>query len=591
MNLKKLSRTIALAGLLSVAGYIALDAILKKTTDRWAGGEVQIEMSLSAPGGAFEVYANTDFGNPRRVDTTVQGRRTYRFFDMPTDLQSLRMNPIDKDGLTFAFHQISFLQDGRNILDIGPGQLSQGLNLSVSAATPTGRPGEFTSTTNDPTFYFSVPVAVAQSMGAHAAGMRHWFAVAGAIAFALLVLLLLRTPGFRSLRVSGSQIAANLPGLRAAGPSWRKFLGALSGGVRKSTVPELDGLRGVAALIVVLGHYSNFSPVAAPMVSAAAKHGVWLFFILSSYLLSYLFQTRLATRSFVGELGEYIPRRFLRIFPMYYVCLLLLYLVPPFMREMFGGRDLSLLDHALLIYPEGILWSISAEFEFYFFLPLFVAVNFLLRSPGLRLAYQAALVVGAFYFANHWLPTIALPPNYPHVWPYLPTFVVGTALGLFQAEVSSGRVKGIAPSVALVCFIAGAAGVVLTVPGIAWWIVPKVGTDIWYHYAARPFHVSCFWALTLAGVLYGGRYIAALFSFSWLRFAGLVSYSVYLNHILVMALLSRWLYPIAGFIVTGIVTVIVIYLLSTVTYLFVEYPFMRLRPNFGFVRRTANEQA
>ncbi len=85
--------------------------------------------------------------------------------------------------------------------------------------------------------------------------------------------------------------------------------------------------------------------------------------------------------------------------------------------------------------------------------------------------------------------------------------------------------------------------------------------------------------MILFGVLFGPRFIARILSFSWLRFAGIVSYSVYLNHILVMALLSGWLYQIAGFYVTGIITLVAVYALSALTYVLVELPCMKMRHN------------
>jgi peptidoglycan/LPS O-acetylase OafA/YrhL len=47
----------------------------------------------------------------------------------------------------------------------------------------------------------------------------------------------------------------------------------------------LHGLRSIAALIVVVGHASSFGMPIIPGLSSTAKAGVWVFFMLSAYLL------------------------------------------------------------------------------------------------------------------------------------------------------------------------------------------------------------------------------------------------------------------------------------------------------------------
>ena len=356
----------------------------------------------------------------------------------------------------------------------------------------------------------------------------------------------------------------------------KTYMNSLTKDVRNNTINGLDGLRGIAALIVVMGHYSIYSQYWVSQIAPFAKHGVWLFFILSSFLLSFLFMKSLDNHNFKDVLKRYIPRRFLRIFPMYYACLLLLVLSPNFYRMMFGGADKLIIDQALLIFPGGIFWSISAEFEFYFFLPIFVFLNFILKSLRARLCYQILIFISACLLSLY-LNTIYFPANYPHVFFYLPIFMTGLALGLFYAEISSKQIKKINVNIAMLFGVLGLIGLITTIPGIGFWISRQVGTEIWYHFLARPFQVSCSWAMLLFAVLQGPKIFYKILDYPLFRLMGIVSFSVYLNHIFVMAIFSAWALPYLGFYLTFLFTLLIIYLMSIITYILIERPFMRIK--------------
>jgi peptidoglycan/LPS O-acetylase OafA/YrhL len=87
--------------------------------------------------------------------------------------------------------------------------------------------------------------------------------------------------------------------------------------------PELDGLRGIALLAVMLSHgagrYILHDSVVAKLFTYSMVpgwSGVELFFVLSGFLITgILLRTRTATNYF----SSFYARRFLRIFPIYYV--------------------------------------------------------------------------------------------------------------------------------------------------------------------------------------------------------------------------------------------------------------------------------
>src|SRR5262252_8232922 len=105
----------------------------------------------------------------------------------------------------------------------------------------------------------------------------------------------------------------------AAAPAVRKKAG--------SRISELDGLRGIAILLVLAFH---FTPRSGPLIFMAHVFqlgwtGVDLFFVLSGFLITGILVDTVGHRSYYRNL---IVRRCLRIFPAYYVSLAICCILP-----------------------------------------------------------------------------------------------------------------------------------------------------------------------------------------------------------------------------------------------------------------------
>jgi peptidoglycan/LPS O-acetylase OafA/YrhL len=143
---------------------------------------------------------------------------------------------------------------------------------------------------------------------------------------------------------------------------------------RAANIPVLDGLRGLAALIVVVSHFSNeYRLWNAMLGEGAGQTGVMLFFILSGFLMAYLH----IRQEFVGAtVADYGRRRFARVYPMFVITAAIL----P-MQELFAGQAVNTwevvvryLRQILLIDPGvSIFWTIRVEILFYV---LFVGIWF-----------------------------------------------------------------------------------------------------------------------------------------------------------------------------------------------------------------------
>jgi len=81
-------------------------------------------------------------------------------------------------------------------------------------------------------------------------------------------------------------------------------------------IPALDGLRGIAAMLVAGGHYMGFK-VGAPLsvtASSLVGLGMTLFFVLSGFVIHYNYNA-MATRP--GGMRAFFVARFARLYPLY----------------------------------------------------------------------------------------------------------------------------------------------------------------------------------------------------------------------------------------------------------------------------------
>jgi peptidoglycan/LPS O-acetylase OafA/YrhL len=205
-----------------------------------------------------------------------------------------------------------------------------------------------------------------------------------------------------------------------------------------AAVPALDGVRGLAALLVVLTHIGyqtgETTRGAHGALLARADFGVALFFVLSGLLLYRPWAAAELTGRAAPPWRTYLRRRALRILPAYWVALVAVLLAAP--RGSLDGGDVISNATLTQIYGAGHLlpdftqtWSLCTEVTFYLALPLVAGAVARLRSPAARLAVFAAVIL----LSLTWTALAAADHLPAHAGTWLPGHASWFALGMLLA--------------------------------------------------------------------------------------------------------------------------------------------------------------
>jgi len=179
-----------------------------------------------------------------------------------------------------------------------------------------------------------------------------------------------------------------------------------------------DGIRGLACLIVLFAHSINgIYSGARVYLPGTGKVGVWLFFVLSAFLLTnHLFLRGTTMRSFI----DYGVARIFRIAPLFVVAVLFYYL--------FGTTPISKISDVVnaLALSKGYahLWTIPVEAKFYVLLfPLAIPVIAICRKFGV--VWSAIFVTAIGFASSLAFPFTGTPENSPQLRWYVPCFLIG----------------------------------------------------------------------------------------------------------------------------------------------------------------------
>lgn len=378
-------------------------------------------------------------------------------------------------------------------------------------------------------------------------------------------------------------------------------------------IRSIEGLRGIAATLVVLFHayvYGMWGGL--PAQSGVLQHAwlfVDLFFVISGYVMASAYSDRLDSPR---SAAAYMVRRFFRLYPLHIVTTATALLAvigvqtaklilaaygltigteAPFAVEFFNlkllGLDLLLLQGVGIMrmeihnYPS---WSISVEFWLYL---VFALLMLAIRGRAARIAVSAAIVVLCLaYFVTYWstapealrtLDTRGLPKGmlsffqgvllyhlYQRIRPWLDEAPGAAAHGERRQEapgLDGPRDRGLALGALSAAQVAAA--------GLALYLVDQqhlLGT----YQLLIPFA----FALLVLLVLPDRGLVASLLQTRPIQWLGRHSYSIYLTHVTVLTVLDwpgRTVPEPAKHLVV-LVSLGVVFAFSALTYRYVEAP-------------------
>ena len=196
----------------------------------------------------------------------------------------------------------------------------------------------------------------------------------------------------------------------------------------------LDGLRGIAVLLVVLYHYWLHSGFWKPVESLEflqfnGMFGVELFFFISAFCLFFPHAKAMAGLGPPPTLRHYAGRRAIKILPSYLLCLLVCGTVLGAISPAAGPADWAL--HLTFLHnlrPEttgsfnGVFWSLAVEVQFYVVFPLLARAA--RRFPLLTVTGMVGVALGYRAWARTW--PIPVLPRWDNMLPgYLDLFALG----------------------------------------------------------------------------------------------------------------------------------------------------------------------
>jgi peptidoglycan/LPS O-acetylase OafA/YrhL len=355
-------------------------------------------------------------------------------------------------------------------------------------------------------------------------------------------------------------------------------------------ISQLDGLRAFAVALVVLFHW--FPEGEGINVIANGPVGVTLFFVLSGFLITRIL---LASRNYLASHGlgatyrNFMFRRMLRIFPLYYLTLLVIWSIR--YVDFFPKIPSRLYDHPAyyLLYISNFLieklhdwsdvlspfWSLAVEEQFYIIWPFVILTVPLRYMRGTLIATVILGIVSRWilgslgYSEGVLMPTCLDAFGLGAIWAYVSYY--DKSVQKFLKTLNVLALVGLAVFL-FICFN---------------------NTDSLLKTLFFRTSMSLFCLYLVARASYGNGFpslIGSLLDNAFMRHIGRISYGLYVYHMLVPTLvvpfiikvLHRFLHITITFSEgpMKLVSLIVLILLASVSWYIFEAPFIRLKKYF-----------
>jgi peptidoglycan/LPS O-acetylase OafA/YrhL len=337
-------------------------------------------------------------------------------------------------------------------------------------------------------------------------------------------------------------------------------------------IPQLDGVRGVAILLVLAHNLHGFYSLPFSLLTTYGWMGVDLFFVLSGFLITGILLDSKPSNAFFRD---FYARRCLRIWPLYYSLLILLFIVIPHVKpevaaEIFQRshpwwsypfflQNFFVADPSMSVGPLGVTWSLAVEELFYLFWPLFV------RFLPLR---RLELCAWTVFFLSPFLRFYLVSHSrliYSNPFCRLDGLMAGGLLAILIRKQDFVSERYVVPA-----WVALAAAIPLA-------ITSELFNARWLTFSLA--------AVASAGLVYVAQFstrgwLKIILTNRFLMFSGTISYGLYLLHKLPEDVLKSFhlesIHPMATFWTS----LLAAYLLAIASWYLLEKPILRLKRFF-----------
>jgi peptidoglycan/LPS O-acetylase OafA/YrhL len=359
-------------------------------------------------------------------------------------------------------------------------------------------------------------------------------------------------------------------------------VGGATGLVSKPTfhIPSLDGIRTFSFGVVFAAHAGLYFIV-------PGGFGVTVFFFLSGFLITTLLRQEFDKNGTVSLRNFYIRRAF-RILPPFYLVLITASVLtllgvlkghlelPAVLSQALHYANYRIVFHGYSGFPLGtaVYWSLAVEEHFYLLFPLLFLT---LQKAGISAKGQALSLLGLCALALVWRCILVYGLHSPLDRTYVASdtrfdsILFGCALALYgnpmlDAPLGSDKL---------------------------WkrWLLPLgiLGLVACFLIRGNAFRETL--RYSLQGISLIPVFVCAMRFPTWglmrvlnyrpIAFIGVLSYSLYLMHQVVLFGLTPMLEPRVGVIATAMVSLVISVALAWLVHRFIERPFARLRRHFS----------
>jgi peptidoglycan/LPS O-acetylase OafA/YrhL len=356
-----------------------------------------------------------------------------------------------------------------------------------------------------------------------------------------------------------------------------------------SKLPGLNGLRAIAASLVIFGHVYQIAGLYGIQEAIPVYHRsvggdmVNLFFVISGFIITYILLREKQATNHISLKNFYI-KRILRIWPLYFLIFGAVFILSNF-TSVYSGFD-TLNSKSVIVFcffiinfnsffhfPLSVLphyWSLSVEEQFYLFWPLLL--------KRLNPLVTAIVVIIAVVFLRNFAALMSNRGSHQTFWLNLSDVIQQTRFGSMAIGVIGAimleKIKRFdkllfKTPIQIMCWA------IFLFSILAKWYIPYI------HYEV----MALLYLYLILAVTISRKPIISLENrfFDW---TGSISYGLYMYHwplipvIIVGLKKAGWLSALASFhqIPLLILSYLLTYILASLSFKYFETPFLRLKP-------------